>query len=67
MTSMGGLNVQEVPVGSKKQKNKAMEVPDVKDRLSTRNKQAEKGASRKNKTKALKVQGEKMVNGKLQR
>ena len=56
---MGGLNVQEVPVGSKKQKNRAMEVLDIKDQLSTKTKQAEKGASGKEKTKA---QGEK--NGK---
>ena len=62
MTSMGGLNVQEVPVGSKKQKNRAMEVSDVKDQLSTKNKQAEKVTSGKKKTKALKVQEEK--NGK---
>ena len=49
MTSIGGLNVQEVPVGSKKQKNRAMEVLDVKDKLSTKNKQAEKVASGKKK------------------
>ena len=46
-------------MGSKKQKNRAMEVLDVKDKLSTKNKQAEKVAPAKKKTKALKVQEEK--------